>query len=1063
MKRTFYKGLLALGAAFSLLFASCSDLSTEDESTNTNQQAIAEAGLVPVRFAVEDSSARTASPHLLEGNYNDYSWFLYAKLTSEITENEDLAVETNFKRGWAIGAYASPYSAMTSDTIGLAAGTYNFVLVAKSRNNTSGTQYATVYTGVCENKEIPANATTATAAVTVTFDMYLTGFDTTVTGNGDVELTLTYSSNDVSAVSATMYAYDDSNGDIITESSSTGYVAPVTLNQSGNKYSASGVASGAYVAVFTFTDKDSNVLGKWEEYVNVTAGSTSKGSVNVKSLDDIYTISYVPLPATNVDYKRTFTRHSGDVTLLASYQMDETLQAFCGWYTNSSFTGEPVTKITASSNRNNITLYGKYVLASEIPQIATVTITAPNTLDVGSTVTAVAKDSAGVEVTTPTRTYQWYAAESNEEGATLTAIPGATSSTYKVTGSELNKYLKVKVTQSYAVTTESANATNEKRLYYIVEENSAAKESGFTAKVEKTDLDLSKVFVQYSGYVLVGDKPKQENLILSGSLSDSHGNAIRDFSGDFSQYESLYYTTAMTVTITAEGYNITDDATKPVTVPVQYAKPSGVVLKTTNASDDDDWSNSAWAGQIMFDLPEDSSEYANWEYATVTSSTDEVSDSDWTDITTAAFPQRVGGKVTTPGGIWVRVKSTGSSSDSNLVYASDPVYIEVKDENIAGKSTTEKGKAVLLTGSEVNALFLENFKTATKFVYTTDTAPADAVTISQTGSYTESDKSYDYTEVKAWVESKTIFVNASGYDGTKTAETDTRIKLDADCSGLFANLTKLKNVDLSAFDTSDVTNMSAMFQNCAALASITFGDNINTSKVTNMSSMFDGTALTSVDLSKFDTSKVENMSNMFANSAFTSLALSLDTTAAKNMESMFSGCSDLETLSFSGSFTASATENMSSMFKDCESLEKLDISTFNTENVTKLASMFNGCSTLETVKFGTNFNTATVTDMSYMFAKMTSLVDVDVSGFVVTAVTTMDYMFSGDKALSKIYAGADTDWTVVADGTTRSGTGMFAECSKLTGGVGTKWASTKSGLSYAKTDTSDVAGYFTAK
>ena len=73
----------------------------------------------------------------------------------------------------------------------------------------------------------------------------------------------------------------------------------------------------------------------------------------------------------------------------------------------------------------------------------------------------------------------------------------------------------------------------------------------------------------------------------------------------------------------------------------------------------------------------------------------------------------------------------------------------------------------------------------------------------------------------------------------------------------------LKNLDLSSFNTSKVTNMSNMFFECSSLTSIDLSS-FNTSKVTNMFNMFSWCpSLTSLDLSSFNTSNVTNMYGMF--------------------------------------------------------------------------------------------------------------------------------------------------------------------------------------------------------
>ena len=78
---------------------------------------------------------------------------------------------------------------------------------------------------------------------------------------------------------------------------------------------------------------------------------------------------------------------------------------------------------------------------------------------------------------------------------------------------------------------------------------------------------------------------------------------------------------------------------------------------------------------------------------------------------------------------------------------------------------------------------------------------------------------------------------------------------------------KAESIDLSSFDTSNVTNMSLMFSNSAA-TSLDLS-NFNTSKVTSMYGMFQGSKATSLDLSNFDTSNVTSMKYMFSASKAT--------------------------------------------------------------------------------------------------------------------------------------------------------------------------------------------------
>ena len=141
-------------------------------------------------------------------------------------------------------------------------------------------------------------------------------------------------------------------------------------------------------------------------------------------------------------------------------------------------------------------------------------------------------------------------------------------------------------------------------------------------------------------------------------------------------------------------------------------------------------------------------------------------------------------------------------------------------------------------------------------------------------------------------------------------------------------------------DTSNVTKMSSMFNNCFNLTSVPLFD---TSKVTNMNYMFeDCSNLTSVPL--FDTSNVTNMSHMFHNcSKLTSVPL-FDTSKVTNMNSMFCYCSKLTSIPL---FDTSNVTNMNSMLFDCSNLTT--VPRFDTSKVTNMNSMLYYCNNLEEI------------------------------------------------------------------------------------------------------------------
>ena len=183
-----------------------------------------------------------------------------------------------------------------------------------------------------------------------------------------------------------------------------------------------------------------------------------------------------------------------------------------------------------------------------------------------------------------------------------------------------------------------------------------------------------------------------------------------------------------------------------------------------------------------------------------------------------------------------------------------------------------------------------------------------------------------------------------------------KIYTDADSSDMFSMCSSLASLDLSKFDTSNVTDMCDMFAGCSSLTSLDLSK-FDTSSVTNMWGMFYScSSLASLDLSKFDTSNVTNMRYMFyVCLSLTSLDVSkFDTSKVTNMNSMFYSCSSLASLDLSNFDTSNVT-NMSYMFGWCSSLASLDLSNFDTSKVIDMNEMFHCCSFLNQIALGSKF------------------------------------------------------------------------------------------------------------
>ena len=113
---------------------------------------------------------------------------------------------------------------------------------------------------------------------------------------------------------------------------------------------------------------------------------------------------------------------------------------------------------------------------------------------------------------------------------------------------------------------------------------------------------------------------------------------------------------------------------------------------------------------------------------------------------------------------------------------------------------------------------------------------------------------------------------------------------------MFMNCSSLTKINLSKFDSQNVTNMRGMFGGCSSLTNINLS-NFNTQNVTNMMSMFNGcSSLTNINLFDFNTQNVTITFGMFNGcSSLTNINLSnFNTQNVKNMLDMFNGCLSLE-------------------------------------------------------------------------------------------------------------------------------------------------------------------------
>ena len=188
-----------------------------------------------------------------------------------------------------------------------------------------------------------------------------------------------------------------------------------------------------------------------------------------------------------------------------------------------------------------------------------------------------------------------------------------------------------------------------------------------------------------------------------------------------------------------------------------------------------------------------------------------------------------------------------------------------------------------------------------------------------------------------------------------------------DCSFMFCDCEKIIDIDLSSFDTKNVTDMKFMFYGCQNINSLNLYS-FNTKNVTDMSYMF------------FDCQNINNLNLSFFN-----------TKNVAHMDYMFYKCRNLKELNLS-SFNTKNVTSMKSMFSCCKNLISLDLSTFNTKKVTDMQNMFYNCSNMKSIDL-TFISTTKVTNMSYLFYKCENIKDLDLYSFTTENVINMNAMF----------------------------------------------------------------------
>ncbi|WP_230493050.1 mucin-binding protein [Pediococcus acidilactici] len=161
-------------------------------------------------------------------------------------------------------------------------------------------------------------------------------------------------------------------------------------------------------------------------------------------------------------------------------------------------------------------------------------------------------------------------------------------------------------------------------------------------------------------------------------------------------------------------------------------------------------------------------------------------------------------------------------------------------------------------------------------------------------------------------------------------------------------------------------------------------------------------------IENFDVSNANNFSYMFSkDSSLESIGdvSGWNTANVNKAESMFEGCIRLKKIDVS-KWNTSNMASMKRMFDFCNDLTELDVSHWDVSSATTLESMFDSCANLKNLDLS-HWNTSNVTNMNYMF-EACGVSRLDLSHIDMSNVTRYDRMLTAMSNLRVLVLGKKT-------------------------------------------------------
>lgn len=338
MKKTKLFGIFSLVLSAGMLLTGCNNLLTGKTGRKT---AYIKIGQV--------NASRSALPDFTTETIANFNFTLTGTKEGD-TEKE-------------LGTFTS-LADLQSESIAITTGTYNFTLRAEKSGS------------VLEDTITKQEITTGDNSLTFNLKWDETSLDPTCLGN--LEITIDFSTaenaNLLNVIRIDLLSYDpdteettqivDKDSNPISDYQKEFF--PVDFSNNNKAiYTLNGLPSGVYLMqAYCYADVYGEVPlleSPLDDIVVITGSQTSKDTIAVASLADVYTISFENL---NNNYlsNKNYTQHSPDITLQT---LSKSGWAFGGWYDNPNFKGTPIATIPKRSSGNKV-LYAKWSRANGI-------------------------------------------------------------------------------------------------------------------------------------------------------------------------------------------------------------------------------------------------------------------------------------------------------------------------------------------------------------------------------------------------------------------------------------------------------------------------------------------------------------------------------------------------------------------------------------------------------------------------------------------------------------------------------------------------------------------------